>query len=188
MLPALAGGAFLAIFTALLWIDFDRLPETLPELTRDDLERDGEVLRIRADDTIFSGYLVSFYPDGVLRSRTRVVEGRLDGLSEGWYPDGTQEIHEEFRAGVSHGVRVRWHPNGQIASRAEITDGRQHGVFRRWREDGTLFQVIHMRENQPHGVSKAYFPSGYLQARVEMDQGAVVNQEFWDDGIKSDDG
>ncbi len=160
--------------------------EALTELTRADLEREDEVLRIRDDGTIFSGYLVSHYPDGTLRSRSRVVDGRLHGLSEGWYADGTPEISEQFREGVSHGVRLRWHPNGEMASRAEIADGQLHGDFRRWRADGTLWQVIRMRENQPHGLSKAYFPSGYLETRTEMERGAVVRQEFWEDGIMSD--
>ena len=184
LVAGVAGGILLAIEL----LRPDSATATIAELTREALERDGEVLRIRDDGTIFSGYLVSHYPDGTLRSRSRVVDGRLHGLSEGWYADGTPEIREEFRAGLSHGVRLRWHPNGEMASRAEIEDGQLHGVFRRWREDGTLWQVIHMRHSQPHGISKAYFPSGYLEARTEIERGNVVRQEFWDDGVMSDEG
>ncbi len=166
----------------------DSQPDALTEMIRDDLEREGAVLRIRDDGTIFSGYLVSHYPDGTLRSRSRVVDGKLHGLSEGWYADGTPEIREAFHEGVSHGVRYRWHPNGEMASRTEIEDGRLHGEYRFWREDGTLFQLMSMRDDRVHGVSKAYFPSGYLQARAEVDRGVVIRRESWDDGIMSDEG
>lgn len=51
-------------------------------------------------------------------------------------------------------------------------------------EEGSLFQEIQMVEGRAHGPSRSFFPSGYLQAVVEMEQGAVLRQEFWEDGEK----
>ena len=156
-------------------------PEAPPELSREALAFGPEGLRPHESDVPFSGYMLSHYPDGTLRSRSQVVDGLLHGISEGWYPDGTLETRERFRHGISHGTRLRWYPDGQLASRAEIRSGQMHGVFQRWHECGAVAQIIHMHEGLPHGLSKAYFPSGFLQARVEMEHGTVVNHEYWDD-------
>ena len=181
----LAGSAVLATVGALYFFVFsgpDAADAPGPERARAELEQvDGRLAAAESGEA-FSGTMVSHYPDGTLRSRSEVVEGRLHGVSEGWYPNGMIETREHFRDGVSHGVRKRWHPNGQLASRAEIREGKLHGTFRRWHEHGQPSQVIHMREGVAHGLSLGYFPSGYLQARVELDNGDVVRQEYWEDG------
>ncbi|HKJ91484.1 MAG TPA: hypothetical protein VJ960_10155, partial [Oceanipulchritudo sp.] len=136
--------------------------EPLPEVERAALERIGDRLHLRDSGVPFTGMLVSFYEDGMLKARTEVRDGLLHGLSQGWYPDGKLEVREPFRRGVSHGTRVRWHPNGEMASRARIVEGELHGLFERWYEDGSLFQEIQMVEGRAHGPSRAFFPSGYL--------------------------
>ncbi|MCC5808382.1 MAG: toxin-antitoxin system YwqK family antitoxin [Opitutales bacterium] len=179
-LPVLAAAAVALYFLFISGPQATETPRT--ERARAELAQvDGRIAAAESGEA-FSGTMVSNYPDGTVRSRSEVVEGRLHGVSEGWHPDGTLETREHFREGVSHGVRERWHPNGQIASRAEIRDGRLHGVFRRWHENGNPAQIIHMQDGVAHGLSLGYFPSGYLQARVELDNGDVVRQEYWEDG------
>ena len=180
-----AGSAVLAAVGALYFFVIrgpDATEAPGPERVRAELKQvDGRLAAAESGEA-FTGTMVSHYPDGTLRSRSEVVEGRLNGVSEGWYADGTLETREHFHDGVSHGVRERWHPNGQLASRAEIREGQLHGTFRRWHGNGELAQVIEMRAGVPHGLSLGYFPSGHLQARVMLNEGDVVQQEFWEDG------
>jgi hypothetical protein len=129
-----------------------------PEVTQEALHATPDGLRMHGAETLFTGFMLTHYPDGSLRSRSQVVDGRLHGVSEGWYPDGQIETRESFVRGVSHGVRLRWHANGCVA------------------------QIIHLRDGQPHGLSAAYFPNGDLQARVEMENGKPVHREFWNEG------
>ena len=65
-------------------------------------------------------------------------------------------------------------------------DGKLNGPFRQWHENGALSQQAEFAEDQPKGVSLAYFPSRYLKARVVMQDGQPIEQEFWKDGEKKD--
>lgn len=176
----LTGGVLALVWW--FWGTEDPMPESPVEVERSALELvDGRLYR-EGETEPFRGKLVSYYEDGSLKSRSSVRDGLLDGLSEGWYPDGTQEVREAFREGVSHGTRIRWHANGQMAARARIVEGLLQGLFERWHENGERHQEIEMEQGKAHGLSVAYYPSGYVQAVVEMEAGAVVKQEFFEDG------
>jgi antitoxin component YwqK of YwqJK toxin-antitoxin module len=165
-----------------LWNVDDGPAPALPEVLLDDLERGEEGLLDSSGGGLYSGMMITRYPDGQLRTRSAVRDGILHGLSEGWHPDGTPEVRETFVNGVSHGLRQRWYANGQLASQTEIRDGVVDGEFLRWHENGRLAQRIPMQAGQPHGTSEAWFPSGALQARVTLNNGTVIDQQYWKDG------
>lgn len=143
--------------------------------------RDGGLYR-PGDTRPFSGVMTDFHAEGVLRSRSSVSNGLLEGVSEGWYTNGQVQVREHFRAGVSHGPRLKWHPNGRILSEATIVQGRIEGVFRRWHENGTLAEEIPMKAGQPHGLARSFFESGFEKAEARLSEGQVLEQHFWNDG------
>ncbi len=187
------GVALLLVLVALLalalWL---RAPRSAPvagpvEVPRAELEvRDGRICR-RGDAAPFTGVMVEFYPDGARLSRSEVVAGRLHGLSEGWYPDGQLQVREHFVRGVSHGERVKWHANGATQSVAVIVEGQLHGPFRRWHENGALAEELTMNRGQPDGLARAFYPSGHLKSRVRLENGRVVEQQFWPEGAQRAD-
>jgi antitoxin component YwqK of YwqJK toxin-antitoxin module len=134
------------------------------------------------DTNAFSGLMCQRYSDGVLQSRSAVVEGLLEGLSEGWFTNGQLQVTEHFKRGVSHGLRTKWYPSGKILSQANIVGGQFEGTFRKWHENGLLAEQIEFSNGQPAGVSLAYFESGFLKARARLDAGKVVEHHFWKDG------
>lgn len=156
----------------------------LPEITRSELvERDGRLHR-PGETQPFSGWLVERYPDGRHRSRSRLVDGVLQGVSEGWHPDGTLQIREYYAAGVCEGLRTRWHTNGVVMSQTIFVAGRPEGVFRRWHPNGVLAEQIEFRDGKEHGTSLALYPSGHLRALARVNAGELVTNEFWPDGVR----
>ncbi len=127
----------------------------------------------------FTGQLIERYPEGGLRARSAIRNGRLEGKSEGWFTNSQPQVVEYFVAGVSHGPRTKWYPNGNKQSEAAIVAGKLQGVFRRWHPDGGLAEEISMNDGQPDGVSRSYYPSGYLKAQAQLQKGQVVKQESW---------
>jgi antitoxin component YwqK of YwqJK toxin-antitoxin module len=55
-----------------------------------------------------------------------------------------------------------------------------------WTEAGSLAEQIEFAGGQPHGLSLAYYPSGFLKARLSMEQGKVLEKKFWPDGEQKD--
>jgi antitoxin component YwqK of YwqJK toxin-antitoxin module len=130
----------------------------------------------------FSGRMVEFSGDGSLRSRSEVANGLMNGLSLGYYTNGQVQVREMFLEGVSHGTRTKWYPSGARQSEAGIVNGKLHGTFRRWHENGKLAEQVEFVEGEPQGECVAYFPNGNLKARVTMQAGKIVAQNFFSDG------
>lgn len=173
----------LAVAAVVLWPRRAAEP-ALPEVTRAELvERDSRLHRTDEAQP-FSGWLVERYPDGRLRSRSRLTEGRLTGVSEGWYPDGTLEIREYYVDGMCEGLRTRWHTNGVVMSQTRFVAGKPDGVFRRWHPNGVLAEQIEFRDGREHGTSLALYPSGHLRASARVAEGELVDNEFWPDGVR----
>lgn len=155
---------------------------TVVEIPRDQLVLSDGLLCSTNSGSPFTGIVTEAYPDGSPMSRSVVVGGKLDGLSEGWHTNGVKQVEERFLAGVSHGLRTKWHPNGQKASEANILSGRIDGLFRRWHDNGQLAEEITLRADRPHGPARAFYPSGFLKASAVMVDGKPEQQKFWDDG------
>lgn len=145
------------------------------------VKRDGRMF-LTNESMPFTGALLERFPNGALKSRSQLVAGLLEGLSEGWHTNGQMEVREHFKAGVSHGLRRKWNPQGALLSESQIQEGQHHGTFRRWHENGRLAEAVEMKHGQPEGISLSYYPSGCLKARTQMQNGKVVEQKFWNDG------
>ncbi|MHB1309853.1 MAG: toxin-antitoxin system YwqK family antitoxin [Limisphaerales bacterium] len=172
-----------AVLTTCVWLG--TRPAPLPETV--EVSRDHLVLRAGRlylpDATVpFSGLMQETHEAGTPRSRSRLVAGQLEGLSEGWHTNGVKQIEEHFRGGVSHGRRTKWDENGQKLSEAQIVEGRLEGVFRRWHADGTLAEELPMTAGQPDGLARAFYPSGCLKAEARLLAGQVREQHQWQDG------
>ena len=159
-----------------------RSPSALREADRDDLVLgDGRLYR-KGESAPFTGALVERYPSGILKSRSLLLGGLLDGISEGWHTNGQIQVREYFKRGVSHGLRTKWYEQGALMSETMIRDGEHHGTFRRWHENGQLAETVEMKQGHPDGISSAYYPSGFLKARAHLNNGKVIEQKFWNDG------
>jgi antitoxin component YwqK of YwqJK toxin-antitoxin module len=158
-------------------------PEPKPplELLRSELQLLDQRLVMIGSTNPFTGVLIEQYPSENPKSRTQVIDGKLNGLSEGWYTNEVLAVQETFTNGVSHGLRTKWYGNGNKKSEAPIAEGKIHGTYRRWSEDGSLSEEIEMNNGQAEGLSRSYFPSGFVKAQVTMRKGEVVEREGWND-------
>jgi hypothetical protein len=160
-------------------------PETEPTRALADVVRqDGRLMHRDATNIVFSGWLTEPYQDGGLKSRSRIVGGLLNGVSEGWYTNGQLQVREHFVGGVADGTRVRWHANGATQSVATVVRGELHGPFLRWREDGTLSEVVPMDLGRPDGLSRAFYPSGFVKTEARLKAGELLDRQAWADGEK----
>jgi antitoxin component YwqK of YwqJK toxin-antitoxin module len=188
--PGRAVCAGLTLLLLLGWAYFSRRPSPSdsptknPEVLRSELIlRDGRLFCMQGTNP-FTGLMVEYYPDHVLRSRSMISNGLLQGLSEGWHTNGQLEVQEYFRDGVSHGLRTKWYSDGARMSEGTIIAGKHHGTFQRWYENGMLAEEIQMQEGKPTGLSRSFYPSGFLKAEVRMTNGQPVDQKQYKDREK----
>lgn len=158
-------------------------PVAEPELALADLVRmEGRLVFRNDTNRVFTGWVTEHYASGTPRSRSHVVDGRLEGLSEGWHTNGVLQVREPFVNGLSEGVVTKWHADGTKQSEGTAKAGKFEGNFRRWHTNGVLAEELILVSGQPHGLARSWFPSGSLKAEVMLEQGQVVKQQFWKDG------
>jgi antitoxin component YwqK of YwqJK toxin-antitoxin module len=155
------------------------------ELSRTNLVLEAGRLREPGSPALFTGILVEHSPDGVLRSRSAVVDGLLHGLSEGWHTNAQLQVTEHFRGGVSHGERIKYYPDGSRQSVGTVVDGKLEGTFRRWHPNGQLAETAELRAGIPHGPAQSFYPSGYLKTQATLEAGKVTATRSWNDGERA---
>ena len=155
--------------------------------TLDELDKGDDGLRLKTSGELFTGHLVDYYTGGEtnrLKSRSVIRDGKLNGLSEGWYSDGQQQVSEIFVDGKSHGVRVKWHRNGQKSAEDAIVNGELSGSCRKWHDNGQLAEEMAMVDGQADGQARSWHPDGSQKAEVTLEMGKVIEQKFWEEGEK----
>jgi antitoxin component YwqK of YwqJK toxin-antitoxin module len=171
--------------------------EKLPLVTLEELQKEDDGLRLKSTGELFKGYLVEYYPsnktnkleqveDGgsQLKSRSVIRGGKLNGLSEGWFSDGQQQVAEVFVDGKSHGVRLKWHRNGQKAAEDSIVKGELNGPCRKWHDNGQLAEEMEMVDGQADGQARSWHSDGSQKAQVTLEMGKVIEQKFWEEAEK----
>ncbi|MEW6156072.1 MAG: hypothetical protein AB1813_01480 [Verrucomicrobiota bacterium] len=133
----------------------------------------------------FTGWMTDHFEDGTVKLRSAVVDGRLHGMSVGWFTNGVRELREHFHRGLPHGMRTTWHANGRKRSEGQLFAGLQEGCYRQWHENGDLAVEAEFKEGKPHGLSRAWYPSGFLKAEVLMKHGEIQIRHSYLDGVKS---
>jgi hypothetical protein len=112
----------LALF-AILGRQLSRRTVSPVEVPRSDLVlRDGRLYRTSGSNA-FTGVMIERYDSGLLKSRSTVLDGRLQGVSEGWHTNGQLQVIEHFQAGVSDGPRIKYYPSGRKQSEGRIMAG-----------------------------------------------------------------
>jgi protein SCO1 len=93
-----------------------------------------------------SGRLLSAY---TVDAKTKLqMQGRLVS----YWPNGHIRTQADFDKGVYVGEYLEWHSNGIPAKRLQYALGREHGVQRGWRADGGVDFSYEMRGGQRFGV------------------------------------
>ena len=153
----------------------------------DQIYRESGLIKLIESKGLYSGYLVDHYKNAEtnsLKSRSLVKEGKLNGLSEGWYSGGQLQVSETFIEGRSHGARVKWYSNGQKKADDSIKNGELQGLCRKWHDNGLLSEEMTMVDGKAHGQARSWHEDGSLKADVLLDMGDVLNQKFWGLGEK----
>lgn len=76
-----------------------------------------------------------YHKDGELLVEKNYKDGRLDGLSKGWYRNGGLFKELNYRDGRQHGLSRMWHSNGQIGQEQNYKDGKKDGLIRSWHKN-----------------------------------------------------
>ncbi|WOK07354.1 hypothetical protein RT717_01800 [Imperialibacter roseus] len=131
--------------------------------SQETLSRDLEG-RLHHKDRLFSGYLVEYYPDGTLKTRSAYSGGLLESVSYGYYPTGEVMYARLYVKGEKHGTHAGYYPDGSLKFRYHFVAGKSVGNHQEWYENGLLAKDLNYVNGQPFGSQKMWRPDGKIRS------------------------
>ncbi len=125
------------------------------------------------ENQLFSGYLVSYYPDSTVKESMSVYNGKLESETKQWNPNGRIKLRANYHNGRLHGTKEVWSSeegNLQI-SKLNYVNGRAHGEQRKWYSTGELYKIMHLNMGKEDGLQQAFRKNGDLYANYEAKNG-----------------
>ncbi len=107
-------------------------------------------------DTPFTGIEVAYYEDGRLAAETHYVDGRRNGPTTRWFPNGVKSFASMYKADQRHGLTQTWWSNGTLRASSNYIDGVAHGLQQQWYKSGALFKALNVRHGKSHGLQRAW--------------------------------
>ncbi|MEQ6118678.1 toxin-antitoxin system YwqK family antitoxin [Reichenbachiella sp. MALMAid0571] len=112
----------------------------------------------------YSGYLVSYSPDGNLESRKGYLNGRLEGNWTTYFSNGKVETIRSYRNGEKHGNHYGFYENGQMKFSYHFENGFSQGTHKTWYANGQLSTEMNYKDGYELGAQKVWRPDGKLRS------------------------
>ena len=116
-------------------------------------------------------YDVYDYYNKQLAWEVNYSNGLKDGISKGWYIDGTPKWIVNYNNGRKEGDDKRYYESGELKSVANYIDGLKQGEEKRHHGSGTLMYSVNFVDDLRQGEKKSYYPSGALMFSVDYIDG-----------------
>jgi len=124
---------------------------------------------------LYSGYIVSYYPNGSLQEKFGVLNGKKQNEAKGWYPNGELKFIANYYDGKLHGEKKSWAADSShnLVSHLNYHLGKAHGLQQRWYPTGEIFKILHFSLGKEEGLQQAFRKNGDLFANYEARAGRV---------------
>lgn len=135
--------------------------EVLEGDTRFSMSTDGTIY---LDSMMFSGYMVTFYPDRSLKSKKSYYQGRLEGNFISYYPNGQIYSHRPYHLGEKHGEHLGYYEDGQLKFQSYFVNGFSQGTHKGWYPSGSLKKEMNYKDGKEFGAQKYWRSDGKMRS------------------------
>ena len=115
----------------------------------------------------------------------RDAESKIQGLSKGWYEDGTLKSEGNYKDDKREGMWKEWYKDGLLKSEYNYKDNKMEGVCRKFhKRSETLYIECNYRDNKKDGAYKQWHINGTLmiEGNYKDDKKDGVYKQWRKDG------
>ena len=168
----------------------------------DKLEERGDIHYVIGEYEPISGKYKSHWPNGELRHKGKLKEGRKHGLIQAWYESGVKQSEVTYIRGKKHGMSRSWHENGQLSYEASYLDGKgqlpdvrwhpngkksYHAVgenhknktITEWYENGQMKAQYPFKNDKFDGYIREWYKNGQRKEISLLENGELISRETW---------
>lgn len=139
------------------------------ELSSNSLNQEGATLKFK--NLPFNGFVVSYWPNGNVRSKTGYLNGKREGESNIRNEDGKLLELRFYKSNKKVNKHEGWWPNGNKKFEYTFVDGFHHGAFLEWQNDGKPYKVFNYEMGQEIGAQKMWDSDGGIRANYVVKNG-----------------
>ncbi len=141
------------------------------DATNKNLVLDNGILKF--ENQPFLGYVVEFYNDDKLKSKTQYVNGKKEGFEKYWFKNDSLAIERHYVNGLKIGIHKGWWDNGIPSFEFHFNrNGEYDGVVKEWYKSGQLYRSFNYKDGKESGNQRLWKQDGSIKANYE-----VVNDE-----------
>lgn len=93
---------------------------------------------IENQDQVENGEIILSYPDGKLKAKGLLKDGKKEGLWESYHSNGNKWSSTFYVKGKANGHSITYYKNGKIHYKGEYEDGQRTGKWEFYDEQGEL--------------------------------------------------
>jgi antitoxin component YwqK of YwqJK toxin-antitoxin module len=125
-----------------------------------------------AQNNPYSGFIIDKYPSGILASKNGYLNGKLEGIQEKWFENGTKKELRWYANNHKIGKHEGWYANGQKRFEYFIENDIPIKIHREWYPGGQLYTLFgYNKEGQPEGTQQMWFENGQIKANYVIKNG-----------------
>lgn len=104
-------------------------------------------------DGKLDGWSRTWYPNGRLCEERYFVNGQREGVHQGYWPRGTLKFRYHYKNDLMDGVAEEWFESRAQYSRMNYVEGHESGLQTVWRFDGGLFANYVVKNGRKYGLT-----------------------------------
>ncbi|MGB5819913.1 MAG: toxin-antitoxin system YwqK family antitoxin [Saonia sp.] len=153
------------------------VPETM--VSKSAVKYDHQKSLWTLNDRPYSGFVVSYYPDGTMKEKFGILHGKKQNKFMQWYPDGHLKNVANYYKGKLHGEKKIWSGDSAHVLIAQFNyhTGKAHGEQKKWYPTGELYKKLNLIGGKEEGLQQAFRKNGVLYANYEAREGRIFGMK-----------
>lgn len=151
--------------------------------------------------------VISYWPDGKIKSELRYTDGKLNGRCKWYYSNGNPSMEVVYSMNMLNGESTRWYENGNLEEKAYYIDNQYDGVveeynvfgklvkkstykngvlngmFYQWYDNGKPFVEGEYLDGKMHGGWIMFYQDGSIGSNAVYDRGTGVQKGYSEGGV-----
>jgi len=156
-----------------------RAPEAIHDESAIDLI-DPERPVMLEGETPFTGTQVGTFHGGAKAFEHRYVDGREEGMHQGWSPAGDPEYERPYLDRKKHGTWRAWGDGKAQLSEEHFHHGHQIGTAKHHYPNGHPRMISQFVLGAEHGTRQEFGPDGAKKRALVFEHGVIVREKKWD--------
>ena len=139
---------------------------------------------LRYKDGKLNGESVWYTPDGRVMTRAFYLDDTLNGRYQRFYPNGTLEVECWYKNGQRDSVYHSYSEKGKLALEEYYIKGKLNGASMKWYDNGQVFQDGQYVDGMMDGSWFIFYPSGALAGKAAYKMGTGRQICYEESGYK----